>query len=756
MLTDIPRQIVGVLRAPNGQPFPNATLTWFRERRAVGAQGASVVLDEPVFANVDGSGAINTMMVAGRYLVQVRLRDVERYFAVAVPDQAGPHDISTLIDGPSPDEPDDLTAFQSLVDKAKNWAQAAEDVEVEPGEFSSLHHSQKASEQRALAQQAAINAAADANAQIMPNVQAAHVAAQSAAQDANRAEAARDLAENFAGIDHRATTLAGLPDPAGLTLGETGLVLGSGDDEEDGLYEVQDDSGNVWVRVGASGLAGKLNRSEYEATFDQPIFPGWLHVIREATGAFLAGIRKTGQWEIPHLLVSRVLSIAGARVEPVDAPRLGFAHLKIDGKLIGYIKPDGTVFISHLETKSGGGGGGEIDPEIANRTTQLERDTSGEAVLTRFPAPFTISKRWNVQPKLIVSVVDDDSIDNYANPVANRPYIGGYFSRFRPVFKRFDMPFTEAAIVPRDVNTSDMQIRWRLLRAMQNFYNHEIANHSSTHVRPFNDGISDGFDHYNVDYEWVRSFKALSALGFDIKTAVYPFGQNNEAIRESVRRNHVCGATTSGQGHFNVSPLHTYQIRRFGLDAPGGFTGDYRLPHEDRNLQGWINHIEAMKALVAQGQRVWVVCTTHAFKSEWANWDTTGVPGSAPREDRPTDWGPGESGYNPDWVVCGLRDGGGNLVFPTDEITPSQADSSIPAGWRPQLNTRLHDLWDFLEYLHDEEIEVTTLSRGHELMRNLVDVGDYATMSSGAITLSNPHYVVGRDGTARFRPLDLE
>ena len=89
-------------------------------------------------------------------------------------------------------------------------------------------------------------------------------ASQDAAQtalDVIAAGQARDLAETYADIDHRAATLAGLPDPTGLTLGETGLVLGSGDDEEDGLYEVQDDTGNVWVRIGSTGLAGKLDRT---------------------------------------------------------------------------------------------------------------------------------------------------------------------------------------------------------------------------------------------------------------------------------------------------------------------------------------------------------------------------------------------------------------------------------------------------------------------------------------------------------------
>lgn len=71
------------------------------------------------------------------------------------------------------------------------------------------------------------------------------------------AETARDTAETFAGIPdgNRATSVAGLTDPTTLTLGDNGLVSGSGDPNVDGLYEVQDNSPYEWVRVGDSGLS---------------------------------------------------------------------------------------------------------------------------------------------------------------------------------------------------------------------------------------------------------------------------------------------------------------------------------------------------------------------------------------------------------------------------------------------------------------------------------------------------------------------
>lgn len=73
------------------------------------------------------------------------------------------------------------------------------------------------------------------------------------------AEAARDLAETYAGVVARATTEADLIanyDPTGLTAGDLGIVSGSGNSDEDGLWEVQANTPNEWVRVGDSGVSG--------------------------------------------------------------------------------------------------------------------------------------------------------------------------------------------------------------------------------------------------------------------------------------------------------------------------------------------------------------------------------------------------------------------------------------------------------------------------------------------------------------------
>lgn len=142
MPSDTLRQITGTFRAPDGSVFANQTLTWFRERREVYGQGTTAVLDQPFFVTVDNSGTLDFEVMPGRYLVMTRLDDADRYFYVNVPDQVGPFDIATLIVGEAL-EPSDLTAFDSLVNKARLWASAAEGVMVEDFLFSARHYALK-------------------------------------------------------------------------------------------------------------------------------------------------------------------------------------------------------------------------------------------------------------------------------------------------------------------------------------------------------------------------------------------------------------------------------------------------------------------------------------------------------------------------------------------------------------------------------------------------------------------------------------
>jgi hypothetical protein len=126
MTTDTLRRVTGVFRTPEGSVLPNRTLTWFRERREVQAQGSSVVLDEPFYVQTNNAGAIDHHVMAGNYVVFVRLKDADRYFRVSVPDQPGPFNIADLVDAP-PVTPEIISTVQGFLIEARALAADAAD-----------------------------------------------------------------------------------------------------------------------------------------------------------------------------------------------------------------------------------------------------------------------------------------------------------------------------------------------------------------------------------------------------------------------------------------------------------------------------------------------------------------------------------------------------------------------------------------------------------------------------------------------------
>jgi len=95
-MSDTLRAIVGVLRAPNGTPFANATLNCTRAKRESRAQGASLIVDQPFDVQSNASGEVSFSVVSGRYNIRLRLEDGDRFFTINVPDAAGPHDLSEI------------------------------------------------------------------------------------------------------------------------------------------------------------------------------------------------------------------------------------------------------------------------------------------------------------------------------------------------------------------------------------------------------------------------------------------------------------------------------------------------------------------------------------------------------------------------------------------------------------------------------------------------------------------------------------
>ena len=282
MTTDTLRQITGILRTPEGSPFPNKTLTWFRERRVVQAQGSSVVLDEPFYVVTDAAGAIDHLVMAGNYLVLVRLKDTDRYFRVSVPDQAGPLNIADLVDQPAVEQ-SIITQVQELILKARAWAETPEDTEVAVGQYSALHHSAKAAAQAAASAASATQAALydgpwlDTVTALLADTTLTYTAGTGGSVTAG--DIVRTRAEGFgyevadsAAVDHHVTTAGGvklyvLPSNGEFSAASFGndvaKIGGSGDKFVD-LRQTRDAVGN-FLTITEPGTA--LRNSEIDMNF---------------------------------------------------------------------------------------------------------------------------------------------------------------------------------------------------------------------------------------------------------------------------------------------------------------------------------------------------------------------------------------------------------------------------------------------------------------------------------------------------------
>ena len=170
----VTRVVTGVLRAPDGAHFANKTLVWFRANRKPAAQGGVVIVDEAFPVQTNSNGAITASIVPGLYLVQVRLKDADRLFQVAIPEGTGSFDIADGVDTAAPPiTPIELAEARAARDlavesaqTAASWATNPVDVPVEPGQFSARHHASKAAADRALSETARITTeAARADAQ---------------------------------------------------------------------------------------------------------------------------------------------------------------------------------------------------------------------------------------------------------------------------------------------------------------------------------------------------------------------------------------------------------------------------------------------------------------------------------------------------------------------------------------------------------------------------------------------------------------
>lgn len=202
-MSDTPRLVTGVFRAPSGQVYPNKTIVIYRRNRKVVAQGASVVVDEIERTTLNTRGEIEVSLLPGAYLGRIALEDADRYFEFGVLEGSGEYSIEDAIENASPFlQPASVAEAQEARDQARAWAESA----TAPGEAGTKSSKTWATE-------SAVSAAA------------ALTQADRANTEADRAEVARDDASAVAGIrEFRDVTTLIANTTLTYTAGQTGTV----------------------------------------------------------------------------------------------------------------------------------------------------------------------------------------------------------------------------------------------------------------------------------------------------------------------------------------------------------------------------------------------------------------------------------------------------------------------------------------------------------------------------------------------------
>ena len=164
-----------------------------------------------------------------------------------------------------------------------------------------------------------------------------------------------------------------------------------------------------------------------------------------------------------------------------------------------------------------------------------------------------------------VSFVDDDG---------NTPVL----TKLVPLSEAHAIPFTIA--IPSTLFADAGKLTAQQIKALQDDRGWEIASHGRTHV-PITDALTDD----QIESEIAESATDLRALGFDVTTLVWPYGQSSATSRGVASQHYTAGCSTSAQ--FNKTPVKTYRLGRHEFPTAGWTLGQYTALVDQAIAGGW-------------------------------------------------------------------------------------------------------------------------------------------------------------------------
>jgi len=146
--------VTGTLADLSLEPVEGVRLSFAATPPAVSREGGSTILPDAISVTSGTGGAVSVDLVPGAYRLRVHGQTATYVADVTVPDAALAY-LHQILDLPPPESldaveqavldaqtaRDDANAAAAL---AEQWAEEPEDSEVEPGQYSALHHAAKA------------------------------------------------------------------------------------------------------------------------------------------------------------------------------------------------------------------------------------------------------------------------------------------------------------------------------------------------------------------------------------------------------------------------------------------------------------------------------------------------------------------------------------------------------------------------------------------------------------------------------------
>ena len=170
----------------------------------------------------------------------------------------------------------------------------------------------------------------------------------------------------------------------------------------------------------------------------------------------------------------------------------------------------------------------------------------------------------------------------------------GFYTKLKPFAEKYDIPFSCSIITSRELGG-----RYMTLEQMQEMSDLGCEFVSHTHSHNINKKLTQMTEE-ELHYEFSISKQILESLGFNHNAVVYPFGAENEVVREIAIQYYDIGIDNSdgGLGEIVSKNFDRYKVKRVSAQ--------------------WDNIEEIFEKIDEAAEKgLWIIMMSHVDQGEW-------------------------------------------------------------------------------------------------------------------------------------------